>query len=31
MSAINRVNRDHREAVARILTEAGFHPVFAGG
>lgn len=25
------IQGDHREAVARILTEAGFRPVFAGG
>ena len=25
------VQGDHRETVARILTSAGFHPVFAGG
>jgi translation initiation factor 1 len=25
------IQGDHRDAVARILTNAGFHPVFAGG
>lgn len=25
------IQGDHRDAVARILTEAGFRPVFAGG
>lgn len=25
------IQGDHREAIARILTEAGFRPVFAGG
>jgi translation initiation factor 1 len=25
------IQGDHRESVARILTEAGFRPVFAGG
>jgi len=25
------IQGDQREAVARILTDAGFHPVFAGG
>lgn len=25
------IQGDHRDAVARILTHAGFHPVFAGG
>jgi translation initiation factor 1 len=25
------IQGDHRETVARLLTEAGFRPVFAGG
>ena len=25
------IQGDHRDAVARILTKAGFRPVFAGG
>lgn len=25
------IQGDHRDAVSRILTEAGFRPVFAGG